>query len=88
MPYFAVSYQLNIDKDYQLLWDELAAIGGQKVMRSFYFLDIDNITAIGLRDHLMSYIDKDDQLAVVEFSSKPGIFRGFTGTKAWVDARF
>ena len=41
MAYFAVSYQLNNEKNYAPLWDALDDMGGHKVMNSFYFLDLD-----------------------------------------------
>lgn len=88
MGYFAVSYQLNKQKDYQNLWDELERLNAHKVMRSFYFLDVNLEECSPLRDHLKEFIDKDDMLAVVKIESKPECFRPFEGTGDWVDARF
>ena len=87
MAYFAVSYQLNNQKDYPRLWKEMERLEGHKVMRSFYFLDL-NFTAIEVKDHLIGFIDKDDTLCVVPFDERPSCCRCAFGTKAWLDARF
>lgn len=88
MGYFAVSYQLNKDKDYQTLWDELDRLNGHKVMRSFYFLDVNLKECSELRDHLKAFVDDDDMLAVVKIESKPAHYRAFVGTNDWINARF
>ena len=88
MAYFAVSYQLNNKKDYQSLWDEMDRLEGHKVMRSFYFLDVDLNTANELRDHLKGFIDDDDMVTVVELESRPSCHKCYKGTLAWLDARF
>ena len=87
MSHFAVSYQLNLAKDYQSLWDEFARLGGHKVMNSFYFVDLNNTTA-EVRDHLRQFIDEDDYLCVVKFSTKPSFSRALAGTNAWIDKRY
>jgi CRISPR/Cas system-associated endoribonuclease Cas2 len=88
MAYFAVSYQLNRDKDYQTLWDEMDRLGGHKVMRSFYFLDVDADSAATLRDHLRQYVDTDDALAIVQIESRPAHYRAYKGTNDWINQRF
>jgi len=88
MAYFAVSYQLNNQKDYQTLWDEMDRLNGHKVMRSFYFIDTSMDTALKLKDHLINFVDEDDMIAVVEMTKRPGCYKCYQGTKAWLDARF
>lgn len=87
MAYFAVSYQLEKGDDYQPLWDAFEALGAHKVMRSFYFVDLDT-TAQNLRDHLRQFIDDNDHLAVVPFSQRPYKHRCYKGTQDWIDERF
>lgn len=87
MAYFAVNYQLNANKDYPKLWDEMARLDGHKVLRSFYFLDLE-ISASDLRNHLRGFIDQDDAVVVVPFSSRPYHHMGFAGTNDWIKARF
>jgi hypothetical protein len=87
MAFFAVSYQLNLQKDYPTLWEEMERLDAHKVMRSFYFLDLD-ISASELRDHLKDYIDNDDALAVVPFEKRPHHHMGFKGTNDWIRQRF
>jgi hypothetical protein len=87
MACFAVKYQLNEAKDYPPLWEEMTRLGGHKVLRSFYFLDL-NTTAEILRNHLKNFIDDDDAVVVVPFSSRPFTRKAFQGTQAWIDARF
>tara|TARA_B100000959_G_C14571422_1_gene455994 strand:+ start:89 stop:367 length:279 start_codon:yes stop_codon:yes gene_type:complete len=86
--YFAVSYQLNNKKEYQLLWDEMERLGAHKVMRSLYFLDVNIETASGMRDHLCTFIDSDDAVAVVEVNSQPAHKMGYNGTNDWIKTRF
>lgn len=87
MANFAVKYQLNEAKDYPKLWEEMERLGGHKVLRSFYFLDV-QATAKELRDHLMGYVDQDDAIVVVPMLEKPFTKKAFQGTQAWIDARF
>lgn len=88
MAYFAVSYQLNKQKDYQPLWDAFAELNAHKVMRSFYFVDC-NTTAIGLRDYLREAgkMDVDDAICVVPMEMKPGCYKCASGTNDWLSSR-
>lgn len=88
MAYFAVSYQLNKDKDYKPLWDELERLDAHKVMRSFWFLDVDTDSAVDLRNHLVNFIDGDDAVAVVKIVTKPEHRMGYKGTNKWINDRF
>lgn len=87
MAYFAVSYQLEKNDNYQPLWDALEALDAHKVMKSFYFVDA-QMTAQKLKDHLIQFIDEKDHLIVVPFSQRPYKYKCYPGTKAWIDARF
>lgn len=87
MALFAVSYQLNDKKDYPKLWAEMTRLKGLKVMRSFYFLDL-STTAKDLRDHLKTFIDNDDAIAVVPFDQRPYHHMAYQGTNDWINARF
>jgi hypothetical protein len=87
MAFFAVSYQLNLKKDYPKLWEEMERLDAHKVMRSFYFLDLD-ISARDLRNHLKEYIDTDDAIAVIPFDQRPYHHMGFKGTNDWIQERF
>lgn len=88
MSIFLVTYQLNNRKDYQPLWDEMKHLGAHKAMRDTYLLDVDCDTAADMRGHLVQLIDNDDMLFVAELHSKPAPHRCYTGTLAWIDARF
>lgn len=88
MPLYAVSYQLNHEKNYQPLWDELNRLGGHKVMRSFWFLDVTSPTPRALRDHLRDFIDDDDAVCIVPMGEQPSHYRGYKGTNDWIAARF
>lgn len=87
MAYFAIKYQLNDSKDYPPLWEELSRLDAHKVLRSFYFLDVDS-TAKELRDHFKNFIDADDAVVVVPFSTRPHHNNAFVGTNDWIKARF
>lgn len=84
MPLFVVSYDLNRNKDYPQLWDEMSRLGGHRPLESVYFLNVDSQNASELRDHLARFIDEDDQLIVVEFDKKPAHQRARKGTNDWI----
>ncbi len=88
MAYFAVSYQLNKQKDYQALWDEFARLGAHKAMNDYYLVDVNLTSANGMRDHLAKFVDEDDMLFVVKLESRPAPKRCFQGTAAWLDKHF
>lgn len=88
MAEFAITYDLNKQKNYKALWDELDRLGGHKSARSFYFLDLTAESAKEVRDHFVQFIDNDDILVVVKVLERPATHRPFKGTTAWLDARF
>jgi hypothetical protein len=66
MALFFISYDLMTPgKDYQRLYDKLAALGGQRVLLSLWALR-GNYSATSLRDTLKSFIDSNDRLLVDE----------------------
>jgi len=87
MAYYAISYQLNDEKDYQSLWDAFKDLDSHKVMNSVYFVEVDDNTSV-LLEHFNQFIDEDDHLAVIPMTERPCKHRCYTGTKAWIDARF
>jgi hypothetical protein len=87
MACFTVSYDLVKRKDYPELWAEFKRLDAHKCLRSMYLLDV-NCTSTELRDHLVGFIDEDDQMVVIEFAKKPAHRKAFQGTNAWIDARF
>lgn len=88
MSVFVVTYQLNKDKDYPKLWDELDRLAGHKAQNSLYLLSLENDSAKEVCDHLQSFIDKNDYLFVAKLETKP-VKRGcYKGTQAWLDEHF
>lgn len=87
MSYFAITYDLINQKDYQKLWDEMERLNAIKSLNSFYLLEASN-TATQIKNHLENFIDDDDRVMVIEFSIKPAYNIALQGTNAWVDARF
>ena len=88
MAFFSVSYQLNNQKDYKPLWDEMTRLNAHKAMRDYYLLDVNLSTAERLREHLRMFIDGDDMIFVAELTTKPGAWRCYQGTNDWISARF
>ena len=88
MAYFSVSYQLNNQKDYKPLWDEMARLEAHKAMRDYYLLDVNISTAHRLREHLRTFIDSDDMIFIAELATKPSALRCYQGTSDWIEARF
>ncbi|CAH1658000.1 CRISPR-associated endoribonuclease Cas2 [Hyphomicrobiales bacterium] len=87
MAYFVVSYDLQDEKDYPELWEEMDRLKAVKCLLSMYLVEL-NSTAKDVREHLSSYIDQDDRLMVIEFSKKPSYQKALAGTNNWVNPRF
>ena len=87
MPIYAITYDLNKDKNYKKLWDELERLDGHKAARSFYLLNLTSETSKEVLDHLKSFIDKDDTMIVVKTKAKDiKTFRALEGTTNWLAA--
>lgn len=87
MAYFSVTYQLNDDKDYPKLWDEFKRLGAVKVQNSQYFVDLNNTTT-EVKDHFARFVDDDDMLMVVKFTTRPTFTKAKAGTNDWLNSRF
>jgi hypothetical protein len=87
MAKFAVSYQLNKQKNYPKLWQEMSRLGGHKAMDSFYLLDLTNETAQSVSDHLNNFVDSDDMIFVARMDARPASLRCYKGTQKWIDDR-
>ncbi|GHA87215.1 hypothetical protein GCM10009069_08150 [Algimonas arctica] len=88
MAYYAISYQLNKEKDYQKLWDELKRLNAHKAMNSFWFLDLTTDETSVVRDHFKGFKDDDDAICVVKIESSPKHHMAFKGTNDWISKRF
>lgn len=63
---YKISYDLRTPgKDYQKLYDALAAIGAQRTMLSEWVTKRSQTTASGLRSYLWNFMDANDRLMVV-----------------------
>jgi len=63
---YLISYDLIVPgKNYQPLWNALAELGAKKVLLSQYIVRRNNTSAVGLRDHLVQFVDANDRLLVV-----------------------
>lgn len=65
MALYAVSYDLHNQRNYQPLWDALIQAGSQRVLESFWLVEVTQ-HAGGLRQALSSYMDEDDSIVVIE----------------------
>lgn len=88
MAVFAVMYQLNKDKDYPKLWEELDRLDGHKAQNSLYLLSLTNESAQEVCDHLQDFIDDNDYLFVAKLQTRPAKKGCYKGTKAWLDEHF
>ncbi|HVP38134.1 MAG TPA: hypothetical protein VMS93_03015 [Candidatus Saccharimonadales bacterium] len=62
---YLISYDLNAPgKDYQRLFDALAALNAKRVLFSQWVTNRVNATAVGLRDHIWTFMDANDRLLV------------------------
>lgn len=85
MAIFAMTYDLNKDKDYKKLWAELERLGCQKAAKSFWFGDFSE-TAQTVLDHFRKFIDDDDTFIVCQTSLKQiAKYKPLQGTTAWLN---
>ena len=62
---YIISYDLLAPgKNYQTLYDELAALGGCRVLLSQWIMRRTQTSAADLRDHIRKFIDANDRLFV------------------------
>lgn len=87
MAYFAITYDLMKQKDYPKLWGEMKRLSAIKSLNSFYLLEANN-TANDIKNHLEKFIDSDDRVMVIEFTTKPAYNIALKGTNTWISARF
>ncbi|VXC04661.1 CRISPR-associated protein Cas2 [Massilia sp. 9I] len=79
MTTYTVSYDLNREKDYALLLDELRRLDGVRTQASFWLVAVNN-TAKELHDHLKGFVDSDDALWVSEVTSNKHYSNAKKGT--------
>jgi hypothetical protein len=64
MPRYLISYDLNAPgRNYEALFDELARLGAKRFLLSQWGLR-NAATAVAIRDHLWSFMDRNDRLLV------------------------
>lgn len=88
MTLFAVNFQLNYKIDYSELWSELNRLKGQKVMKSFWYLDLPVDHATTIRDHLTRFISENDVVAVAALNHKPKYRSSIKDAEDWIAAQF
>jgi hypothetical protein len=66
MALYILTYDLRKHRDYQPLYDELAAFKAVAVLESVWCFNRFDTTAGGLRDYFKQFIDADDGLFVAE----------------------
>jgi len=88
MAVFVISYDLNAPgQNYRALIDELKAVTHCHPMKSFWLVDVDQ-TAVEVRDALLSYMDANDRLAVIEFAPSADWATYLSlGHNRWIKAR-
>lgn len=85
MPVYAVTYDLNKEKNYDRLWAEMKRLGAHKAALSFYLLSVNLDTSKSLLDHLKSFVDDDDRIIVVKTTKRDiATLRAFQGTSDWL----
>jgi hypothetical protein len=86
MPSYLFAYDLikESEIDYEILWKELEDLGAMRTQDSLWLVPSE-LTAVGLRDHLKTYVHKKDRLWIVEIHS--GRFAGhraLEGSEKWL----
>jgi hypothetical protein len=65
MPTFVISYDLNKQKNYQKLWDELKRLACVRALESVWVGNITG-TAESVKNHFTQFVDGDDSILVAE----------------------
>ena len=69
---YTISYDLKAPgKDYQTLWNALAAIGAKRVLESEWVANRTGTDTVKLRDHFRQFMDSNDRILVTELDG-PG----------------
>lgn len=84
MPTYTVSYQLNKEKVYPRLWNELSRLGGHRTQNSYWLVNLDN-TAKEVHDHLRRFVDDDDGIWVSELVRNRHYSKAKPGTSKWLE---
>ena len=85
MPIYAITYDLNKEKNYQILWDEFRRLDGRKAARSFYLINVDTDDTETVKEHFRGFVDKDDTLIVVKTEiDEISAHRPIEGTYRWL----
>jgi len=66
MALYLLEYDLQKQKDYAKLTDELRSFSAIRILKSLWCFKRLNTTAETLRDHFRKFIDSDDGLVVAE----------------------
>ena len=66
MALYFLSYDLNNNKNYPALYEELARFNAVRILKSHWCFKRVNTSAGGLRDHFKKFVDADDGLSVSE----------------------
>lgn len=85
MTAFLVTYDLNKEKNYQKLWDELERLGAHRTLLSVWLVSSSK-SATDLKTHLQGFMDKDDSIWVLEVTRNYAFSNAKTGTNAWLKA--
>lgn len=70
MAFFLLTYDLNKNKDYTRLIDEIERFDSGKAALSAYFVAAQG-NAEQVKEHFKNFVDSDDILVVVEFEKRP-----------------
>ncbi len=87
MPTFVISYDLNAQKDYPKLWDELRRLSCVRALESVWVGSLTG-TADSVRDHFTKFVDTDDSLIIAETdASKIAFKRPYKEAREWIEKR-
>ncbi|MCZ7451358.1 CRISPR-associated endonuclease Cas2 [Agrobacterium rhizogenes] len=80
---YLVTYDLNKNKDYQTLYDELEKLNGHRTMLSVWLVPSSK-NAMDFKKHLLSFMDDDDSVWVTEVTKNHAFSNAKNGTNAWL----
>lgn len=86
MATYLISYDLNKNKDYPKLWDELKRVGGHKILASVYLVNVNLKTSAEVCNWIKKYVDNDDSIVVVKYENTDLYYTNAkAGTNNWVE---
>ncbi|MDG1286678.1 MAG: hypothetical protein P8P30_03830 [Rickettsiales bacterium] len=82
MPFYAITYDLNNEKNYPKIQKEFEKLNSHKAAYSFYLVK-NTASTKQMLEHFKQFVDEDDTLVVVRIDDVES-YRPLKGTNDWI----